>query len=112
MRGHSRGRGRGAASTRGHGRGGRGAYSLDLRAQNQAVSAPGSQASTPTGAGSITQAGPSTEKEEGEIEPESPVQPAASWVKTARSGHRSLMTAEKRFVVFSSISISITTYFE
>ncbi|OWZ35535.1 CCCH zinc finger protein [Cryptococcus neoformans c45] len=96
VRGHSRGRGRGAASTRGHGRGGRGAYSLDLRAQNQAVSAPGSQASTPTGAGSTTQAGPSTEKEEGEIEPEAPVQSAASWVNTARSGHRSLMTAEKR----------------
>ncbi|XAO27442.1 hypothetical protein I312_106296 [Cryptococcus bacillisporus CA1280] len=89
-RGHSRGRVRGAASTRGRGRGGRGAYTLDLRAQNQAVSTP------PTGAGPSAQAGPDTEKEEGEIEPDPPVQPAASWIKTARSGHRSLMTAEKR----------------
>ncbi|AAW45653.1 hypothetical protein CNBH1360 [Cryptococcus deneoformans B-3501A] len=95
-RGHPRGRSRGTASSRGRGRGGRGAYSLDLRAQNQAASASGSQASTPTGAGSSAQAGPNTEKEEGEIDPEPPAQPAASWVKTARSGHQSLMTAEKR----------------
>lgn len=53
----------------------------------------------PTGAGPSAQAGPDTEKEEGEIEPDPPVQPAASWIKTARSGHRSLMTAEKRSVI-------------